>query len=153
MGFYRKKPVEIEAHKFDGSSTSAGQIHNWMETGVWKDSEIHTRDCGRTVEIKTPEGVVVASAGDYVIKGVAGEFYPCKSEIFHATYDPLEDTDREPGNYPAKAIRKGDEIMFCGKVYTVTNTGAMGEDVILTLVDGSQIPVRPDTQIIVTKAQ
>lgn len=153
MGFYRKKPVEVEAHKFDGSSTSAGQIVKWMETGVWKDSEIHTRDCGRTVEIKTPEGVVIASAGDYVIKGVAGEFYPCKPHIFHETYEPLEETDREPGVYPAKAVRKGDEIMYCGKVYAIMNTGVMGEDIIFTIDDGSQIPVRPDAQIIVTKAQ
>lgn len=152
MGFYRKKPVEVEAHKFEGSSTSAGQIRKWMETGVWKDSEIHTRDI-KNLEIETLEGVMTVLPGDYVIKGVNGEFYPCKSEIFHATYDPLEETDREPGNYPAKAVRKGDEIMYCGKVYAIMNTGVMGEDIIFTIDDGSQIPVRPDAQIIVTKAQ
>lgn len=151
MGFYRKKPVEVEAHIFTGASTSKGQIEKWMETGVWEEKEIHTRDF-RTMEINTLEGKMVANPGDYIIKGVAGEFYPCKQDIFNATYEPIQNTEREPGSYPAKSVVKGDEILFCGKKYVVTMTGHSGENITLTLDDGSIMPVRPDTIINVTKA-
>lgn len=143
MGFYRKKPLEVEAHKFEGSSTSAGQIRKWMETGVWKDSEIHTRDF-TTLEINTLEGVMVANPGDYVIKGAAGEFYTCKADIFNATYEPLENTDRLPGEYQASDLRIGDVINFCGKDYQVSRlSGSHGSDIAITLDDGSNISVRP----------
>ena len=71
MAKYRKKPVEIEAHKFDGSSTSVGQIKHWIENGVFRHAEISTRDCGRTLEIPTLEGLMTATAGDMIIKGLA----------------------------------------------------------------------------------
>ena len=43
-------------------------------------------------EIKTLEGTMVAKAGDYIIKGVKGEIYPCKADIFEETYEPVNDT-------------------------------------------------------------
>ena len=46
-------------------------------------------DDHRSVGIKTLEGIMIASVGDYIIRGIAGEFYPCKPEIFKATYDFL----------------------------------------------------------------
>lgn len=42
-----------------------------------------------TLDVATLEGVMTADIGDYVIKGVSGEIYPCKPDIFHATYDPV----------------------------------------------------------------
>ena len=94
MGFARKKPVEIEFIKFNGSSTHAANIKTWMETGFCSESEVHTCDI---VELHIPtledgsENQVehMASAGDYIIKGVDGEFYPCKPDIFLKTYEIL----------------------------------------------------------------
>ena len=90
---YRKKPVVIEAMHFKaGRSPGNGyEIAQWcggrLNTDV-KPSD-HT-DVRYSISIPTLEGVMTASEGDYVIRGVAGEFYPCKPEIFEATYEPEE---------------------------------------------------------------
>lgn len=74
---YRKKPVEIDAIRWDGT--------NWEEIIkfippphiVKKEEELY---------IGTPEGDMHCSKGDFIIKGIKGEFYPCKPDIFAATY-------------------------------------------------------------------
>ena len=87
MPMFRKKPVVIEAHRFIGSSTSAHQIKRWMEEGVEPSTGgVHTRDI-RPLIIPTLEGEMMAAPGDWIIKGVKGEFYPCKPDIFEATYE------------------------------------------------------------------
>lgn len=88
MAKFRKKPVVIEAIQFDGSSSGIDEIQRWMETGIYRRDEVRTRDGGRTFVIPTLEGEHVVSPGDWIIRGVAGEFYPCKPEIFTATYEP-----------------------------------------------------------------
>ena len=77
---YRKKPVVIEAMHFDGSDESAQAICNWR--GVPQ-----ARDGSNAIRIQTLEGEMTASPGDWVIKGVKGEFYPCKPDVFAATYE------------------------------------------------------------------
>jgi hypothetical protein len=79
MAMFRKKPVVVEAVQFDGTfaSVEAMQIPSCSQ---------HLGS--KTLEIETLEGVMVAQPGDWIIKGVKGEFYPCKPEIFAATYDP-----------------------------------------------------------------
>ncbi len=150
MGIFRKKPVEVEAHIFTGASTSKGQIEKWMETGMWEEKEIHTRDF-RTMEISTLEGKMIANPGDYIIKGVEGEFYPCKPEIFHATYEALDNSDRLSGEYFGKDIRCGDVIEYCGKDYTVHKVTTFGDDVEILLDDGTRIGVRATATIKVVK--
>lgn len=86
---YRKKPVVIEAVQFDGSSSSASAIDIWMTTGEYREPQVRTRDL-RTINITTLEGVMRAEPGDWIIKGVVGEFYPCKPSIFEQTYEPEE---------------------------------------------------------------
>ena len=86
MSKYRKKPVEIEAVKFDGTDESV----EWLLPQL-KSGEIG-RACNK-LYIKTLEGVMEAKVGDYVIKGVNGEFYPCKPDIFEKTYEKIEDDD------------------------------------------------------------
>ena len=89
MAKYRKKPVVIEAAKFNGSSTSKAHIEAWMngERGCPDGSGVHTRDImGFT--IKTLAGDMLTLPGDYIIKGVKGEFYPCAPDIFAQTYEP-----------------------------------------------------------------
>lgn len=76
---YRKKPVVIEAIQWTG--------HNVLEM-----CEFTKRDAGHLIAngelyITTLEGVHHASVGDYIIKGVQGEFYPCKPDIFEQTYE------------------------------------------------------------------
>lgn len=85
---FRKKPVAIAAIQFDGTLASLS---------AFTIPEV-SQDLGAdTVQIHTLEGVMTAEKGDWVIRGVKGEFYPCKPDIFAATYDPV----REPGPYSA----------------------------------------------------
>ena len=76
---YRKKPVEIEAIQWDGTLLEL--------TGFAGDAVLVTNGC---VYIRTLEGDMRLSKGDYVIKGINGEFYPCKPDIFQKTYEKVE---------------------------------------------------------------
>jgi hypothetical protein len=78
---FRKKPVEVEAMQF--VEYSGEKIATWCG-GMFAD---HFTD-GPCVSIRTLEGVMRAVPGDWIIKGVKGEFYPCKPDIFDATYEP-----------------------------------------------------------------
>lgn len=90
MGKFRKKPVVIEAYQFDGSSTEVNKVVNWIEGAECpQEGGIGTRDCGRVIKIETLEGTHTARAGDWIIKGVQGEFYPCKPDIFAETYEAV----------------------------------------------------------------
>ena len=90
MPKFTKKPITISAVQFNGSSTHASRIENWMKGGEEPPGKgIHTKDiCSMYIE--TLEGVMTASPGDWIIKGVKGEFYPCKPEIFKETYELAE---------------------------------------------------------------
>jgi len=85
MGKYRKKPVVIDAIQFYPTmpiyeiSTLFGGLNSENRTFEKK---------GDVLVIKTLEGEMVASAGDWIIKGVKGEFYPCKPDVFRITYEP-----------------------------------------------------------------
>ena len=78
MPKFRKKPVEIEAVRYTGDNMA--DILRFV-------GKLKT---GGGCRIETKEGVMEAAPGDWVIKGVAGEFYPCKPDIFAATYEPVE---------------------------------------------------------------
>ena len=82
---YRKRPVVIEAVQWDGKN-----IDEVMEF-MGKDFEFSFYPDGVTVDltINTLEGDMHASVGDYIIKGVDGEFYPCKPDIFERTYEEV----------------------------------------------------------------
>ena len=84
---YRKKPVIIEAIKWTGDNTEEikefinGSFHGLGFT----DNKVNA------LYIETLEGKMAASIEDYIIKGVRGEFYPCKPDIFEETYDLVEE--------------------------------------------------------------
>jgi len=89
MPMFRKKPVVIEAIQwtgdnlleiiqFSGQQPSAADLH-------WEDYESLVAREG--LKIWTLEGPLMATVGDWIIKGVKGEFYPCKPDIFAATYE------------------------------------------------------------------
>lgn len=77
MARYRKKPVVIEAIQFVGNFAE-------IEAFVGGDAEFRKGE----LVIATLEGAMHASPRDWIIKGVQGEFYPCKPDIFAATYEP-----------------------------------------------------------------
>lgn len=82
MPKYRKKPVVVEAFRL-----GYGEYPSWFYKKVL-EHEIIAHIEGY-VEIITLEGRMTASVGDYIIKGVKGEFYPCKPDIFLATYEEV----------------------------------------------------------------
>lgn len=85
---FKKKPVVIEAIQYHPHG-NCQEIYDF----VGLDSEVNcdSEYCGDSFDIPTLEGVMVASPGDWIIKGVAGEFYPCKPDIFEQTYEEVSD--------------------------------------------------------------
>lgn len=82
---FRKKPVVIEAMQF--TDEMKDRVFHWV--GGCPSAGVD--DQGKpTMKIQTPEGWITASLGDWIIKGVAGEFYPCKPDIFEQTYEPVK---------------------------------------------------------------
>lgn len=81
---YREKPIAIEAVQFTGNNIN--YITHTLDMSEndygYEDFELY---------IHTLEGKYKADIGDYIIKGVKGEFYPCKPDIFELTYDPIYD--------------------------------------------------------------
>lgn len=78
MKKYRKKPVVIEALQFDGKN---------YEECLNLSEDIFMFDGDNYLNITALEGTMKCSVGDYIIKGVNGEFYPCKPDIFKKTYE------------------------------------------------------------------
>ena len=86
MALFRKKPVVIEAF-----CLGIDNIPDWFMDQVTKNEIIlhGERHDLRQAEIKTLEGTMMGNKGDYIIKGVKGEIYPCKPDIFKATYERI----------------------------------------------------------------
>lgn len=86
---YVKKPIVIEAIQFPGPSVRGVErmviFDDWM---VANQGDHKCRYRGDKLIIPTLEGEMEASPGDWIIKGVKGELYPCKPDIFEATYEP-----------------------------------------------------------------
>jgi len=88
IGVYRKKPVVISAVLYDGSDESIAALNSEEFRG--KAGRPMSVCDDKSIDIQTLEGVMKASIGDYIIKGVHGELYPCKPDIFAKTYDKIE---------------------------------------------------------------
>lgn len=85
-----KKPVVIEATCFVDNA-SADEIVRWAGTPpVILDIDPATGVC-QSIKVSTLEGEMTANLGDWIIRGVKGEFYPCKPDIFVATYEPVKE--------------------------------------------------------------
>ncbi|GAA2180941.1 hypothetical protein GCM10009785_13810 [Brooklawnia cerclae] len=102
---FRKKPVAIEAMQLIGSNADIHAVYQWVEANTLGSFDVLDVIEGRTplpasgisidprdgrFVISTLEGLHWADYGDWIIRGVAGEFYPCKPDIFLATYEPVE---------------------------------------------------------------
>lgn len=91
---FRKKPVVIEAMRLDGTYEGVQRVIDWMNqhnprfdagnSATWTVSAYYGK-----VKIQTLEGEMTADEGDWIIRGVKGEFYPCKPDIFEATYEAV----------------------------------------------------------------
>lgn len=97
---FRKKPMVIEARQLVGRNSDMDYIYKWIEentlgsfdpdTKIIPTSGVSIDPATGFILIATLEGVMTAKPGDWVIKGVQGEFYPCKPDIFAETYEPVE---------------------------------------------------------------
>ncbi|MGO2311675.1 MAG: hypothetical protein ACTH6A_06595 [Brachybacterium tyrofermentans] len=110
---FRKKPVEIEAMRFIGPPANAHALTGWMEghdypflvgnatepdtlrypgdeSGIRPEQGIYIDPATGELMIRTLEGDMRVAVGDWVIRGVRGEFYPCKPDIFDATYEAVD---------------------------------------------------------------
>ena len=92
---FRKKPVEVEAMQL---VKPFSRVRKWLDQNgadylaVMEANGVTLSD----IRIRTLEGDMKAEIGDWIIKGIAGEFYPCKPDIFVATYEPAE-ANKESG--------------------------------------------------------
>lgn len=99
MAKYRKKPVVIEAIQYKitreipckfglHKDSNSMEITKFMELPI---QHVHFDSKGEYINIDTLEGVMRADIGDYIIKGVNDEFYPCKPDIFEKTYEKVDE--------------------------------------------------------------
>ena len=89
MGRYRKKPVVIDAIRLPLAGEEPTEdfvtgLHEFLADAIWNSD----RDEG--IGISTLEGTMRADPGDWIIRGIKGEFYPCKPDIFEATYEAVD---------------------------------------------------------------
>ena len=85
MPKFRKKPIVIEAVQF--TSANVDEVSHFTGIPIATFGDIDREY--RSVPIQTLEGTMLAIEGDWIIKGIQGEFYPCKPDIFEATYDAV----------------------------------------------------------------
>ena len=99
MKKYIKKPVVIQAVEYNGANKEE------IEAFVEKKLDTVYTELKEPLELKIPtlEGDMKASKGDYIIKGINGEFYPCKPDVFEKTYDVVENAER-PQTFGEKAV-------------------------------------------------
>ncbi|CAN5146003.1 hypothetical protein BH11ACT6_BH11ACT6_34760 [soil metagenome] len=107
---FLKKPVQIKAMQWDGTADGATTIIAWIlanggnaryECSDPDRCAQHDGDCPHYIAIDTLEGTMRAGLSDFVIEGIAKEFYPCKPDIFVATYDPVEGSRTVTAHFPA----------------------------------------------------
>jgi hypothetical protein len=94
---WRKLPVEIVAWQV--TPRNAMQVAEWCGGRAYSPENVDLA----FIDIVTLEGTMTAGLGDYVIKGVANEFYPCKASVFEQTYEPAEPPRPTPGPSAARS--------------------------------------------------
>jgi hypothetical protein len=106
MHLFRKKPVIIEALQFESLALLEGEVFRihfnteealpkWVRDAIIDDTLCPNFKDGKSLVVTTLEGDHIASPGDWIIRGVKGEIYPCKPDIFAMTYDPVDEQDVE----------------------------------------------------------
>jgi hypothetical protein len=90
MAKFRKKPVVIEAIRWTGEYDSMTDRPEWFEEACVIGTVLYNLGGPPVLTVKTLEGDHYAQPGDMIIRGIKGELYPCKPDIFEATYDSAE---------------------------------------------------------------
>lgn len=94
MAKFRKKPVVIEAVQWNADKRNFDEVMNFMKEFHGNKFNYENAEelayKSKELKIQTPEGVMTASNLDWIIKGVNGEFYPCKPDIFEKTYEGVD---------------------------------------------------------------
>lgn len=85
---FRKKPLVIEAFQFNSLESVDSMQDQWGES--FQRALCPHQEVG-SVRIQTLEGIITADLGDWIIRGVKGEFYPCKPDIFEASYEKTDE--------------------------------------------------------------
>ncbi|MGC5027437.1 hypothetical protein ACLQ3K_22035 [Tsukamurella sp. DT100] len=90
---WRKRPVVIEAMHYPAEPTvhDNAALHRWINDNGGR-TEVVRVDGQYAIAIRTLEGDMLARPGDYVIRGVVGEFYPCEAGVFAKTYEQVQET-------------------------------------------------------------
>ena len=97
---YRKKPIVIEAFRYDGDlMNSSGEFYvpQWavdaliIDGILFYDSPEYENEPPCELYVQTLEGKMLVSVGDYIIQGINGELYPCKPDIFEKTYETVDE--------------------------------------------------------------
>lgn len=83
---YKKKPVVIEAVQFFLTDACLNELADW---GLKVNLDLRNKNLP-ILRVPTLEGTMIATEGDYIIKGIRGEFYPCRADIFFDTYEKVE---------------------------------------------------------------
>lgn len=95
MNRYRKKPVEVEAIQFIESlyrkDSSRYKRFPIVDRAMMSELWLSEGSSSGRYYISTLEGDMIVSEGDYIIKGIKGEFYPCKPDVFEMTYERIND--------------------------------------------------------------
>jgi hypothetical protein len=89
---WRKRPVEVDALQW--RVVNHEQMKAWLGDAYLAVLSKHVRGKAAHLSVRTLEGQLAAAPGDWIVKGIQGEFYPMKPDIFEATYEPVE---RHPG--------------------------------------------------------
>jgi hypothetical protein len=92
--WFRKRPLAVQAMLYDGSEESQRAIVNWSggKVGGWfGDPEEHLNN-GYYLQVETLEGPMDCNIGDWIIKGIKGEFYACRGDIFEESYEEIART-------------------------------------------------------------
>lgn len=134
MGSYRKKPVVIEAQEFNGTEESVAQFIPMDLFEYRKYDRVNSNHYPPTLVINTLEGNMIAQVGDYIIKGVNGEFYPCKPDIFAKTYDQVDapqctapqDPDHVLTDDEAKRLNETGSLCDCAKDIVISGETSDG---------------------------
>jgi hypothetical protein len=91
MNKFRKRPVVIDAVQWTGKNVEEIRTFTNNKGHVRIEVEKNEPVVTNFLSILTMEGEMTASIGDWIIKGVEGEFYPCKPDIFYKTYEKIEE--------------------------------------------------------------
>ena len=120
---FRKKPVVIDAVFFDGTPAGANEVFDMFSIPGAKFVPSSDLRFG-SLEIPTLEGVMTALPNDWIIKGVKGEFYPIKPDIFNETYE----ADNMPDSYTARIMSLGELALAFKRATTQALSGSPADE-------------------------